>query len=189
MSKGYFPCLWFDDYKRMSETRFPEVVHFKTEDDHKQALQNYKDLECSKFEDYHDYYLSSDVILLATAFQSFRKDIYQKHKSDLCYFMGLPGLSWSLAVKNTDYTIKLLDDVDQDMEFQNGLQGGPCQVNQRYAKKRNNTQLAYLDVNGLYGHCLEMNLLYVLISHEKFDIPKQMTYDDVCSMLKDENHC
>ena len=42
----------------------------------------------------------ADVVLLATCFHAFRRNIYKMHTTDPAYFLGLPGLSWSLAMKH-----------------------------------------------------------------------------------------
>ena len=92
--------------------------------------------------------------------------------TDPAYFLGLPGLSWSIAMKHVPKgkAIELLEKPEHYITFQNSLQGGICQVLQRYAKRRYEvkseeeyisneepkrrslSQILYLDVNGLYAH-------------------------------------
>ena len=60
------------------------------------------------------------------------------HKTDPAYFLGLPGLSWSLAMKNIPEgnAIELLEKSEDYLAFQNSIQGGICQVSQRYVKRK-----------------------------------------------------
>ena len=88
-------------------------------------------LKCKIFQDYHDKYLLAvtDVILFAGCFHAFRKSIYKMHKSDPAYFLGLPGLSQSLAMKHIPEgkAIELLEKPEDYLAFQNSIQGEICQ--------------------------------------------------------------
>ena len=135
--KNVFPYVWFDKYDRMHETSLPERKRFKSRADYVYAKVAWKVLGCKTFEDYHDMYLLADVVLLATCFHAFRRNIYNMHTTDPAYFLGLPGLSWSIAMKYLPKgkAIELLEKPEHYITFQNNLQGGICQVFQRYAKK------------------------------------------------------
>ena len=97
-------------------------------------------LECRAFEDYLDKYLLADTVLLAACFHAFRRNICKMHVTDSPYFVGLPGLSWSLALKHQlkGKPIELLEKPQHYTEFQNNIQGGITQVFQRYAKRKYN---------------------------------------------------
>jgi hypothetical protein len=136
--KNVFPYIWFDSYDKMSATSLSERKYFQSDDDYDYACKAWKVLGCKTFEDYHDKYLLSDVILLAACFHAFRINIYNMHTIDPAYFLGLPGLSWSIAIKEIpkDKAIELLEKPEHFIIFQNSLQGGICQVFQKYAKRR-----------------------------------------------------
>ena len=91
--KGVFPYIWFDSYDKMEWRTLPERKYFQSDDEYEFACEAWKILECKTFEDYHDKYLLADVVLLAGCFHAFRKSIYNMHKTDPAYFLGLPGLS------------------------------------------------------------------------------------------------
>ena len=154
-----------------------------------------RNLKCETFEDYHDKYLLADVILLAGCFHAFRKSIYKMHTSDPAYFLGLPGLSWSLAMKNMPEgrSIELLEKSEDYLAFQNSIQGGICQVSQRYVKRKYNeeeslNQIMYFDVNGLYAHIMtNCKLPYKLIEHKTEDLP-QFDYGTIKKMSEDEDY-
>ena len=52
------------------------------------------------------------------------------HTTDPAYFLGLPGLSWSLVMKHLPKgkAIELLEKPEHYIEFQNNIQGGITQV-------------------------------------------------------------
>ena len=57
--------------------------------------------------------------------------------------------------------IELLGKPEDYLAFQNSIQGGICQVSQRYAKRKYDertgeslNQIMYFDVNGLYAHIM-----------------------------------
>ena len=62
--------------------------------------------------EYHDLYLKSDVLLLADAFESFRKTYLQYYKLNPCHYFTSPGLSWDAMLKMTDIKLELMIDVD-----------------------------------------------------------------------------
>ncbi len=70
--------------------------------------------------------------------------------------------------------------------FQDSLAGGIVQVLQRYAKKRKNSMIMYLDVNGLYGHLLlNAKLPYKLSFHDEH--PAHLTHEQFNKMVLDDS--
>ena len=178
---------------KLKATSLPERKYFnqdvkedKNDEDYEYACEAWKILECKTFEDYHDMYFIADVVLLAACFHAFRRNIYNKYKTDPAYFLGLPGLSWSIAMKHLPKgkAIELLEKPEHYLEFQNSLQGGITQVFQRYAKRgydekaKSESQILYLDVNSLYAHITaKCKLPYKLVErnldvNEKYDYTK-----------------
>ena len=51
------------------------------------------------YENYHDYYLFSDVFLLADVYQNFRKSVSEQHYLDSFHFITRPSLAWA-SVEN-----------------------------------------------------------------------------------------
>ena len=211
--KNIFPYTWFDSYDRMSTASLPERKYFKSDEDYDYASNAWRVLGCKTFEDYHDKYLLADVVLLAACFHAFRRNIYNMHTTDPAYFLGLPGLSWSIAMKYLPKgkAIELLEKPEHYITFQNSLQGGICQVFQRYAKRRyaevkaeneeecicndgkpkkkSLSQILYLDVNGLYAHIMaNCKLPYKLVHNEMFDEPITYSYNEIKEFSEDDEH-
>ena len=51
--------------------------------------------------DYHDFYLKTDVLLLANVFQKFISTCLDYYGLDLCHYFSSPGLSWDAMLKMT----------------------------------------------------------------------------------------
>ena len=79
--KGVYPYEWVDGEEKFKHEGLPprEAFYSKlklsdiTEKEYEHAQQVYKEFECKTFQDYHDLYLKSGVLLLADAFEKFRK--------------------------------------------------------------------------------------------------------------------
>ena len=76
--KGVFPYEWFDSCDKLNQTEFPEYKEFysnlsgkniKKEDyDFGQSVYN---RFCKTVKDFHDFYLQTDVLLLANVCEEF----------------------------------------------------------------------------------------------------------------------
>ena len=49
--------------------------------------------------DYHDLYLTTDVLLLCDVFENFRLLSLQTYQLDPCHYYSAPGLFWSAMLK------------------------------------------------------------------------------------------
>ena len=79
--------------------------------------------------DYHNLYLTSDVLLLADIWENFRKVCYKIYKLDVCYYYTALGLSWDAFLKHTcenrkDFFLELLTDMDMYLLFEKSIRGG-----------------------------------------------------------------
>ena len=192
--KNVFPYIWFDNYEKLFATSLPGEKHFESKEDYEYAVKAWKILGCNTFKEYHDMYLLADVVLLGACFQAFRETVYDKYQSDPAYYIGLPGLSWSLAMKKCSKMIELLDNQEDYLVFQESLQGGIVQVCQRYAKKTNKNLIHYFDANGLYATILEKKKLpYKLIEKKMYDLPyeglQEFSERKIEELVKKNEHC
>ena len=75
-------------------------------------------------EDYHNFYLLTDVLLLANVFENFR-DVYLQHYGlDPAHNYTSPGLSWRAALNMMDVELDLLTDIDQHLFIEEGIRRG-----------------------------------------------------------------
>ncbi|XP_071124236.1 uncharacterized protein [Mytilus edulis] len=65
-----------------------------------------------------------DVLILADAFEKFRKFFIKYHEIDPCYCYSAPGLTWQCGLKYTGIKLELLTDVDMLQMFEKGIRGG-----------------------------------------------------------------
>ena len=71
-----------------------------------------------------NFYLKSEVLLLADVFETFRKTCLQCYKLDHPHYFTLPGLSWDVMLKMTNITLDLIDDDDMFQFVEKGTRGG-----------------------------------------------------------------
>lgn len=106
LRKRVFPYDWFDNFKKLKETKLPPIMYFylKLEDkyiskeDYKHAKQVWETFEMKTMEDYHDLYLKSDVLLLADVFENFRDVCMNNYKLDPAFYYTAFGLAWDASV-------------------------------------------------------------------------------------------
>ena len=121
--------------------------------------------------EYQDYYLKTDVILLADIFENFRDVCLKNYKLDPAWYYTSPGLSWDALLKKTEIKLDLLSDVNMILFIEGGIRGGVSMISNRYGKANNKYMenynpdeeskfITYLDANNLYGWGMSQKLPY-----------------------------
>ena len=120
--------------------------------------------------EYHNLYLTTDVVLLANVFESFRKVCLENYGLDPSHFYTAPGLAWKACLKKTGVSLKLLLDPDMLLMFEHGIRGGIMQsvhrwvatnnpyMGSEYDPSKQTKYLQYLDANNLYGWAMSQPL-------------------------------
>ena len=96
-----------DDWERFNETTLPEIEEFYsnlniediTDADYIHPKRVCKDVEMKNLDEYHDFYLKSDMLLLADIFKNVRKMCFKIYYLDPVKFLPAPGLAWQAALK------------------------------------------------------------------------------------------
>ena len=70
--------------------------------------------------DYHNFYLLTNVLLLADVFENFRNVCLQTYGLDPTHNYTSPGLSCQAALKMTDMELDFLTDIDQHQFIEEG---------------------------------------------------------------------
>ena len=78
--------------------------------------------------DYHNFYLLTDVLLLADVFDNFRDMCLQYYGLDPADNYNSPGLSWQADVKMTDEEFDLLTDIEQDLFIEEWIRRGSAMI-------------------------------------------------------------
>jgi hypothetical protein len=121
--------------------------------------------------DYHNLYLTTDVLLLSDIWENFRSVCYNVYKLDCEYYYTAPSLSYDAMLKHTKIEIELLTDLEMFEFVESGIRGGVSQISKRHAiannkymktydKSKEDSYIVYLDSNNLYGKSMTEYLPY-----------------------------
>ena len=130
--KGVFPYEYMDSFDPFEETQLPPKEKFSSSlsnescsnQDYQHAQEVWATFNCKNPKDYHDVYLSSDVLLLADIFENFRKTAMATYGLDPAHYLTLPGYSWDALLKSTKVSLELITDPDMYLFIEKGLRGG-----------------------------------------------------------------
>ena len=175
--KGIYPYDHMDSFDRFNETKLPVQQDFYSilnnehisDEQYKHAQNVWDTFNLKTMGDYHDFYLKSDILLLADVFENFRKTCLQYYKLDPCHYFTSPGLSWDAMLKMTDIKLELMVDIDMFQFIEKGMRGGISYIANRYGKANNkymknydektpSKYIMYLDANNLYGWAMSQYL-------------------------------
>ena len=168
--KGIYPYSYFDSWDKFNEGCLPEKKEFHnnltdtdiSEEDYNHAKDVYTTMNMKTLRDYHDFYLTTDVLLLADVFETFRHTCLLNYSLDPAHFLTAPSLSWQAALKMTKVSLELLTDPDKYLFIEDGIRGGVSVITHRFAEANNkytptydaskpNSYLMYWDAKNLYG--------------------------------------
>ena len=68
---------------------------------------------------------------------------------DLAKFYSAPGLAWQAALKKTELKLELLSDIAVLLMVEEGIRGGICHANHRYAKANNKYMKMVIKIKNL----------------------------------------
>ena len=125
--------------------------------------------------EYLEFYLTSDITLLADIFNNFRKMIFDKFKLDCVKYVSAPSLSKDCALKYSKCKIENIKDVSIFNFVRKTVMGGVSNSINPYVKldDTKNETIAYNDISSQYPHELRKKLPYKDSKFvEKFDETK-----------------
>ena len=125
-----------DDWARFYEAKLPPRDAFYsplnderiTDGDYNHAQKVWSTFKSKTMGDYHDLYLRTDVLLLANAFENFRKTCMETYQHDPAHYYTSPGLSWDVLLKHSGVELELLTDYDMHLFVEKGMRGGISMV-------------------------------------------------------------
>ena len=176
--KGAYLYEYVNSWDRFEETQLPPINAFYSnlnmssinEDDYQHAQRVWKEFGIHNLGDYHDLYLRTDVVLLASVFEAFRDTSLRHYKLDPTHFYTSPWLAWKACLKRTGIRLELLTDPDMLLMYEREIRGGITQVVRKYASANNkymgdrfdpkseSSYLQYLDAKNLYGRAMPQPL-------------------------------
>jgi hypothetical protein len=200
LAKGVYPYEWFDSLEKFKETSLPPIENFHsrlndadiTPDEYLRAQTIFATAKCKNFKDYHDYYMRSDVLLLADVFEEFRSMCLCNYGLDPVHYLTLPSFAWSAMLKQTGIELRLITDIDQEQFISNSIRGGISVISHRYAAGNNayleeydpskeTSYIMYLDCNNLYGASMSEELPFddfIFLTTDEIDRLDILNVDD-----------
>ena len=177
--KGAYPYEYMDSFKKFSEDKLlnkskvfsslkDECI---SEKDYQRANNIWNAFKMNSIGEYHDFYLKTDVLLLADVFEEFIKTCLDYYGLDPCHCFSSPGLSWNAMLKMTGIELELISDSDMHLFIEKRMRGGISYIAKRYSKANNkymkcydsnkeSVLIVYLDANNLYGWAMIKYLPY-----------------------------
>ena len=109
LKKGIYPYEYMGSFERFHEAQLPEKEKFYsslsgkgiTDEEYAHAKQVWEALGCRNLGEYHDWYVTTDTVLLADVFKNFRKVCQEKYGLDPAHYYTSPGLSWDALLKKS----------------------------------------------------------------------------------------
>ena len=167
--KRVYPYKYMDSFERFQGPQLsPKATFYSSlteedisEIDYTHAQRVFNHFNMTELGDYHNFYLLTDVLLLADVFETFRELCLQHYGFDPTHNYTPPDLSWQAALKMTDMELDLLTDIDQHLFIEEGIRVGLVMVSHQYTRanapgmgnydaNKYNSYITYLDANNLY---------------------------------------
>ena len=196
--KGVYPYDYVDSFDKFHDTSLPCKPSFHNQlkdapikdSEYEHAQTVFNAFQMNTLGEYHDLYLITDILLLADVFTVFRRMCLSYYKIDPVHCYTTPGLSWQAALRMTDVTLELLDNVEMHQFIELGVRGGVSVISHRHATTDDDHSLFYIDANNLYGKAMSLPLptggFRWLTQWEckRFDISKISEQDSVGYILE-----
>ena len=123
MQKGVYPYEWMNDDEKLYTTSLPPKECFHSElynedisdEEYEHARKVWHHFECATFEDHHNLYLITDVLLLRDVFEKFRKTCMEYYQLNVARCLTAPSLAWDAMLLYTGVEIELLTEEKQDI--------------------------------------------------------------------------
>ena len=175
-----YPYDYMNNFYRFNEENLPSKEDFYSklsgehisDDDYERAKIIWKHFSLKNMGEYHDLYLTTDVLLLTDIFENFRKLCMNYYGLDPAYYYTLPNFAWDAMLLQTGITIDMAYDLDMYEMIEKGLRGGITQVAKKkveannkymgksYDKNKETSFISYLDATNLYGLAMSQKLPY-----------------------------
>ena len=173
MRKGIYPYDYIDSAERFKETCLPPIASFDNRlngesisaEDYHFAQEVWRLFDLKNLGDYHDLYMTCDVLLLADVFEDFRNRCMRFYGLDPAHYYTSAGYSWDSMLKKTQVELELINDIDMHLFVEQGMRGGVSMITTKFAEANNIHMSTYdpekpssfllsLDMNNLYGFCM-----------------------------------
>ena len=129
---GTYPYEFIDGPEKFKLGELPPREKFYSilteetvsEEDYARAQQVWTEFHILNMKEYHDMYLSLDVLLLADVFENFRKMGMEYYGLDALHYYTLPGFTLDACLKKTKQSLKLLMSPEHLLFFESSIKDG-----------------------------------------------------------------
>jgi hypothetical protein len=128
-------------------------------------------MECQTFKNYHDVYLTTDILLLSDVFENFRDVSKTNYRLDPAYYLTTRSLTCDACLKYTNVELQLITDPEILLFFESAMCGGisiisnhsarahhPYLERKGYDSSQSHSYIYYLDANNVYGWAISQYL-------------------------------
>lgn len=172
-SKGHYPYLYFDSYRKLLSTNIPTINDFKNLYDELPSQEYYNEflkcwnlLRCKTFGDYTKFYNILDTQQLADILTDYRLEFYKSYEMDPIHFITVPAASWQAMLKLSKVELDLVTDSSIYNIIKSGIRGGNTRVyynnydyfEEKEKETKHSTECWPLDVNGMYSAIMLQHL-------------------------------
>ena len=168
--KGIYPYEYMNSFKSFNEGELPDKSKFFSslkhssinEKEYDRAVNVWKVFKIKNFDEYHDLYLKTDVLLLADVFEKLIKTCLNYYSLDPCHYFSAPGLSFDAMLKMTETKLELISDINAYLfiEKEKGIRGGTSYISKRHSKVSGENSIIYWDMNNMYGFAMIQPMPY-----------------------------
>ena len=185
LSKQHYCYEYMDSFEKFSHG-LPTIDKFKstlketelTEEEYKHVVNIFNTFNMKTLEDLHNFYVQTDVALLADVFENFRNMSLNIYDLDPAHYVTTPSLSWDAALKCTEVELEILKDIEMVNFIDRAMYGGFSAVLEQYSRANNSEMTKYgklyetdqpqkhifcIDCNNQYGWVCIMKFFYLTI--------------------------
>ena len=108
-----------------------------TDEEYAHVENIFKIFNMKTMKDLHNFYVQTDVALLADVFENFRNMSLKIYELDPAHYVTTPSLSWDAALKCTEVELEIIKDIEMVNFIDRGMYGGFSAVLEQYSKANN----------------------------------------------------
>ena len=147
VQKGVVPYEYMDSFERYDETCLPPMNCFDSKlnnekckkEKYEHALNVWNTFNIKTLHEFWDFYLMTDITLLADVFEETRNVFMRDYGVDVPRYITLPSMGNDAALKTFGKSIKAMTEAQQNMYYliERNIKGGVSKIVKRHAIANN----------------------------------------------------
>ena len=168
--KRVYPYEYMNSFEKFSEDKLPDRCEFFSflkdecisEKDYLHAINVWNTFKFYAMGDYHDFYLKTDVLLLADVFEKFINTRLKYYGLDPCHYFSSPGLSWHTMLKMAGIKLEVISDTGIYLFVEKGMEEVFLTLLKHLVSQIINTCNLMMLINQAYSLCIWMQIIYMV---------------------------